>query len=39
MVEIGIAGLWLAAVLTVITGVDYMIAGLKHIRATGAGSQ
>ncbi len=34
VVQIGIAGLWVAAALTVITGADYMIAGIKHIRAT-----
>ena len=32
--EIGIYGLWIAASLTVITGVDYLIAGLRHIRET-----
>ncbi|MBM3565333.1 MAG: CDP-diacylglycerol--glycerol-3-phosphate 3-phosphatidyltransferase [Alphaproteobacteria bacterium] len=37
MLQIGVAGLWLAAILTLITGVDYMIAGIKHIRATEAG--
>ena len=30
-VEIGIFGLWVAAVLTVGTGYDYLKAGLKHI--------
>jgi len=29
--EIGIYGLWLAAVFTLITGYDYLRAGLKHI--------
>jgi cardiolipin synthase len=29
--EIGIVGLWLAAVLTVGTGYDYMKAGMRHI--------
>ncbi|MHA1597691.1 MAG: CDP-diacylglycerol--glycerol-3-phosphate 3-phosphatidyltransferase [Alphaproteobacteria bacterium] len=29
--EIGIAGIWLAAALTVGTGYDYLKAGLKHI--------
>ena len=32
--EIGICGLWIAASLTVMTGVDYLIAGLRHIRET-----
>lgn len=35
VIDIGVAGLWIAAVLTIITGADYMIAGIKHIRATG----
>ncbi|MBY0430886.1 MAG: CDP-diacylglycerol--glycerol-3-phosphate 3-phosphatidyltransferase [Rhodospirillales bacterium] len=30
---IGEVGLWLAAALTLITGYDYLKAGLKHIRA------
>ena len=30
--EIGIYGLWIAASLTVMTGGDYLIAGLRHIR-------
>jgi cardiolipin synthase (CMP-forming) len=29
--EIGILGLWLAAILTLITGFDYLRAGLKHM--------
>ena len=29
--EIGIAGLWVAAVLTLYTGYDYLRAGLRHI--------
>ncbi|NQU57019.1 MAG: CDP-diacylglycerol--glycerol-3-phosphate 3-phosphatidyltransferase, partial [Rhodospirillales bacterium] len=29
--QIGIAGLWVAAVLTVGTGYDYLKAGLLHI--------
>lgn len=29
--EIGIIGLWLAAILTLITGFDYLRAGLKHM--------
>ena len=32
--EIGIYGLWIAASLTVITGVDYLILGMRHIRET-----
>lgn len=32
--EIGIYGLWAAAVLTLITGYDYLVHGLKHIRET-----
>ena len=32
--EIGIYGLWVAASLTVITGIDYLIAGLRHIHET-----
>lgn len=33
VVEIGWYGLWLAAVLTLITGYDYLRAGLKHMQA------
>jgi len=29
--EIGIVGLWIAAIFTLITGFDYLRAGLKHI--------
>lgn len=29
--EIGLAGLWIAAVLTLYTGIDYLRAGLKHM--------
>ena len=32
--EIGIYGLWIAAVITIITGYDYLRAGLRHIAAT-----
>lgn len=32
--EIGVYGLWIAATLTLITGVDYLMAGLRHIRET-----
>jgi cardiolipin synthase len=34
--EIGIAGLWVAAVITLITGYDYLRAGLKHIAQSDA---
>lgn len=34
---IGIYGLWAAAVLTLVTGYDYLRAGLRHV--TGAGAQ
>jgi cardiolipin synthase len=29
--QIGVAGLWLAAVLTVVTGLDYLLASLRHL--------
>jgi len=32
--EIGVYGLWGAALLTLITGYDYFIVGLRHIRET-----
>lgn len=32
--EVGIYGLWAAATLTLITGFDYLTAGLRHIRET-----
>lgn len=32
--EVGIWGLWGAAVLTLVTGYDYLVAGLKHIHET-----
>lgn len=35
--EIGIYGLWIAAVITIITGYDYLRAGLRHIAQTDAG--
>ena len=35
--EIGVSGLWAAAVLTIVTGVDYLMAGLRHIAATDSG--
>jgi len=31
LLEIGVAGLWVAAILTIITGYDYLRAGLRHI--------
>jgi len=36
--EIGIYGLWIAAVITIITGYDYLRAGLRHIAETDAGN-
>lgn len=36
--QIGIAGLWIAAGITIVTGYDYLRAGLKHIAETDAGS-
>lgn len=35
--EVGIYGLWGAAVLTLITGFDYLVAGLRHIHETDSG--
>jgi cardiolipin synthase len=32
--DIGIIGIWIAAALTMITGYDYLRAGLKHINET-----
>lgn len=32
--QIGEVGLWLAAILTMITGWDYLQSGLRHIRST-----
>ena len=34
--QIGITGLWVAAVITLITGYDYLRAGLKHIAESDA---
>ncbi len=34
--EIGVIGLWGAAVLTLITGAEYLIAGIRHIAAADA---
>ena len=31
---VGVYGLWIAAALTLITGLDYLVAGLRHIRDT-----
>jgi len=36
--QIGIAGLWIAAAITIVTGYDYLRAGLKHIAESDAGS-
>jgi cardiolipin synthase len=33
VIEIGIVGLWAAAMLTLITGYDYLRAGLRHMAA------
>lgn len=33
---IGEAGLWIAAAITVVTGYDYLRAGLQHMHAAGA---
>ena len=33
VIEIGVAGLWLAATLTVFTGYDYLRLGLRHMTA------
>lgn len=35
--EIGIAGLWVAAILTLYTGYDYLLAGLHHANGGNAG--
>jgi cardiolipin synthase (CMP-forming) len=36
--EVGIAGLWLAALLTVVTGWNYFRVGLRHVAAAGRNS-
>ena len=36
--EVGIAGLWIAAILTLVTGYDYLQAGLRHVDAIDAGN-
>lgn len=33
--EVGLWGLWLAAALTLVTGYDYLRAGLRHLRMEG----
>lgn len=35
--EVGLAGLWGAAILTLLTGYDYLRAGLKHMTEGGSG--
>ena len=30
-VEVGVIGLWIAAILTIVTGYDYLRAGLRHV--------
>jgi len=35
--EVGLAGLWGAAILTLLTGYDYLRAGLKHMTEDGGG--
>lgn len=37
--EIGIYGLWVAAVITIITGYDYLRAGLRHIAEADAAAE
>jgi cardiolipin synthase len=36
MTEIGVYGLWLAAALTLITGYDYLRAGMTHMGVDAA---
>ena len=36
---IGVVGLWLAALLTLVTGFDYLYVGMKHIRETDMAPQ
>jgi len=36
--EIGVYGLWVAAAITIITGYDYLRAGLRHIAESDAGA-
>ena len=35
-IEIGLYGLWAAALLTLVTGFDYLRVGLKHIQNADA---
>lgn len=35
--EVGVAGLWVAAILTLITGYDYLRVGLRHVEAIDSG--
>lgn len=35
-IDIGLYGLWAAAILTLVTGFDYLRAGLKHIQSADA---
>lgn len=37
--EIGIYGLWVAALITIITGYDYLRAGLRHIAEADAAAE
>lgn len=37
--EIGIYGLWIAALITIITGYDYLRAGLRHIAEADAAAE
>ena len=34
--EVGVIGLWIAALLTLVTGYDYLRAGLRHVEAMDA---
>ncbi|OEJ67083.1 CDP-diacylglycerol--glycerol-3-phosphate 3-phosphatidyltransferase [Magnetovibrio blakemorei] len=37
--EIGVYGLWIAALITIITGYDYLRAGLRHIAEADAAAE
>ncbi|MBF0251162.1 MAG: CDP-diacylglycerol--glycerol-3-phosphate 3-phosphatidyltransferase [Alphaproteobacteria bacterium] len=37
--EIGMYGLWIAAVITIVTGYDYLRAGLRHIAESDAAAE
>lgn len=39
VLDLGVAGLWVAAVLTLITGYDYLRVGLRHMGADAVGSR